>query len=89
MSVLGIVGWIGMMPKLVPIKWWSNPLPEHPRPRREIVRHRRGARGERSRRAEGQAGAITGPALFFRLAVVRRYGLPRRIRLSSRTLRRL
>jgi MFS family permease len=26
-SLLGIVGWIGMVPKLVPIKWWDSPSP--------------------------------------------------------------
>ena len=26
-SLLGIVGWIGMIPKLAPIKWWSEPAP--------------------------------------------------------------
>jgi hypothetical protein len=26
-SLLGIVGWIGMIPKLAPIKWWNDTAP--------------------------------------------------------------
>jgi MFS family permease len=27
-SVIGLIGWIGMVPKLAPIKWWRGPAPD-------------------------------------------------------------